>query len=303
MDEFRAVYVVAEDDEYGRWVRRFWKGRSPQDDPLWHLLHPADLRGEVAAWGLWPHWTVLDALTVSNTERFAKIVESVCRLSARPRIEPQRFSIFGRALVVRCTCDLAPKIQLALGMATRHVIARMPLADEEFQRAEWRIRQVGKDVQTNLDALRETRRRYREAGAPPLPSSRHFRLGFLVRLVKELSRATGDEARASKARHLDHFLKYGEPYWYGASGSLHATIASGLNVQDKADRQQQLDRFNDLLWPSVQSMLGAYEPASLAIMAEDPDNPVTVGFFDWLCEEFVEETRPGFQVIGHARFA
>ncbi len=303
MDVFRTVYVAAEETDYGQWIRRFWEEASPEDDPLRQLLEPEDLRGEVMAWGDYPHWTVLDAMTTFAADEFTEIVKSVCRLALSPTIRPEGLRIYGSsALVVKCVERGLDRIRAALVVASRHLIARSQLTDEEFQRAEWWIRRINNDVSGHLGSLRAARRQYLENGCPPLPNSRHFRLGFLVRLIKEIERANDGAVREAKRRHLRYFFSHGEPHWYAGSSSLHTTIASGLNVTDEANRQRQLDRFTNLLWPTVERELRSYQPRYLVIMGEDPENTKPVHFFDWLTETFVEEERPGFKEIGRAEF-
>lgn len=302
MDVYRAVFVVAEDTAYGRWIRRLWRGVVSRGDPLRRLLRPRDLRGEVAAWGRSPHWTVLDALTVTDPEAFASQVKAVCRLCAPPTICPLRLGFWGStALVVECLSDALQRIYGSLVTTTRHLIARVPLADEEFQKAEWWIVKTGGDVKANLQALFGARKEYLKAGAPPLPASRHFRVGFLVRLWKEWNRASRDR-RDLKAKQLRYFLSYGEPHWYGFDGHLHTTIVSGIRAGDPRDRSRQLSRFGDAIWPAVREKLGPYQPGYLAIMGEDPGNQVGVHFFDWLTESYVKETRPVFRVVDRAQF-
>ena len=307
MDTFRSVYVMAKEAAFGRWVRRFWRGRSPRSDPLWHLLHPRDSRGEVTAWGDSPHWTVTDALTVVDPEAFGRIVKGVCRLCPRPTLEPKGLRllpggpVLGTSLVVSCRAPALEPIRRVVLDATSHLVARQPLADEEFQRAEWWVRQVGKAVKANLAALWDAREQYLAAGAPPLPSSRHFRLGFLVRLCKALRNAATADERKSCERRVGYFLSRGEPPWYASTGSLHVTLASGLSVRCTA-KQRVLDRFSKLLWPSVLEKLTAYQPEGLAIMGEYPEHAVKVHFHDFLTETLVPETRPGFKVLEWAPF-
>jgi len=302
MDVFRAVYVVAEDTDYGQWMQRFWNGASDEEDPLRQLLCP-DVRGEVTAWGVWPHWSSTDALTTSDPDGFARLVKTVCRLAQPPTIYPEELSIFGsNALVVKCGEIGLAALRSTLVEATRHLIARLPLADEEFQKAEWWIRHVGNDPDKHLRSLWMARDLYLDAGSPALPSSRHFRLGFLVRLSKEIERAKDASEAGEKAKHLQYLFTRGEPYWYSTTGGLHTTIASGLTVHGKEDREEQIVRFTKLLWPTIEKKLGSFRPAYLAIMGEDPENKVTVHFMDWLTETFVEETRPGFTVVDRAPF-
>jgi hypothetical protein len=119
-----------------------------------------------------------------------------------------------------------------------------------------------------------------------------------VGFCKQLDRAEEKE-RESRANSLQYFLSNGEPPWYASSGGLHTTIASGL----RGDCEERLNDLEKLLQPAIESKLGSYKPRYLAIMGEDTNNVVTVHFFDWLTETYVEEKRPGFKVIDRANFA
>lgn len=303
MDVFRAAYVVDEETEFGQRLRRFWDGTSGRDDPFRQLLEPEDLRGEVTAWGDAPHWTVLDAMTTCAPDEFADVIKSVCRLALPPTIRPKRLQIYGSsALVVECVEQGLSHLRAALVATTRHLIARSQLADEEFQRAEWWFRRIGKDAADQPNLVERARGHYVEAGSPPLPNSRHFRLGFLARLVKEMELAKDVAERELKSKHLQHFLAHGEPHWYVGSGSLHITVCSGLKVTDAVNRQRQLEKFTSLLWPTIEQGFRSYEPRYSAIMGEDPEATRPVHFFDWLTGTFVEEERPGFKELDCAAF-
>jgi hypothetical protein len=302
MGTYAALYVVAACTAYGRWIRRFWRKASPKGDPLYQLLHP-DQRGECEAWGTWPHWTVLDALTVVDPTAFARIVKAMCRLCPAPTLVPEKMNIFaGTSLVVQCSCEPLGRLLGALAAATRHLIERAPLTDEEFQRAEWWIRRVGRDVQRNCKALHLLWKDYVAAGAPPLPASRHFRLSFLMRLWNDRAQAnTADRAQRAQ-RHWDYFLAYGEPYWY-ANPALHTTIASGLIIPSGTTVARRLEVFRQTIWPVVQQKLRCYQPRYLAIMGENPRREIDVTFQDRLTQVYVPERRPGFRVVDKAHFA
>jgi hypothetical protein len=301
MREYRAVYAMVEDTPFDGWVRGLWQGDLPVDDPLRCLLGPDDLRGEVAAWG-GVHVTDLDALEITDVDAFAEIVKCICSVCPPPSLTPWDLAIFGRALVVTCEAPELKRVNAALMKATSHLIARAPLTDEERQRAEWWIGHVGVQVDANLQALHAACQKYLEAGSPPLPTSRHFRLGYLMRLWKELQRAAPAD-RESCAAGLDYFLTHGEPAHYAVAGSPHITLASGLEVQDEADKQAQLAEFRQSLWQAALARLKPYRPRQLAIMGEHPTERIDVRFFDWLTETFVDENRPAFTVIDTARFA
>ncbi len=295
MFNYHAAYIVAEETDFGKWIGRYWDRRSSKKDPLYALLKPRDCRGECRAWGDDSHWTVLDAHVIPNVETFARIAKSICGLSKAPKLVPTGLSIFGgTSLVVKCESKQLALVMKALCRATAHLIDRTRLADEEFQRGEFLIKSVGKDVKANLAALWEARRIYLEAGSPSLPTSKHFRLGFLVRYVKQSK---------NKDNHaLQYFLTHGEPPWYAKPGtSFHTTICSGLDPKENGNGR--LAKFNETILPKVKETLKDYVPEYLAIMGEDPENKVTVKFFDWLTETFFEETRPGFMIVDRAPFA
>jgi hypothetical protein len=329
MEAYRAVYVVPANTSYGRWIRRFWQGDLPKGDPLYPLLHP-DQRGEVHAWGAWPHWTCLDALTVEDPDAFDAVVKTVCGLYTRAAIRPTELAIYGdrTALAVASSCPPLKRMIRHLVDATRHLVARSPITDEEWQRAAWWIEAQGRrpgeappssggrsraagrrhasavrGVEANRTALLEARKAYLERGAPPLPRCRHFRLGFLIRLWKELKRAGRRASARRRGRHLDYFLTYGEPPWYEHGAGLHTTIASGLHIPSEEAKTARLREYNRAIWPKVQAALKDYRPRFLAIMGEHVTRPVTVRFYDWLTEQFIEESRPRFRVVDRAYMA
>jgi len=249
---------------------------------------------------------VLDALTVTNPGAFDTIVQRIAQLVSPPTIKPLKLTVYAKtALVVKCeNPDSALKrTRDALIDTTRHLLARAPVTDEEWQRAMWWVRKVGNRVRSNLAALELAREEYGKAGAPALPRTRHFRLSYLVHRVKEIRGAQDkkDKAKELRARkHLHHFLAFGEPHHYAGSGGLHTTIASGL---DPRTSKRLLAQLSPSLWPEVERRLGRFEAPCLAIMGEDPENPVTVEFFDRLTETPVKERRPGFKVLSRAEFA
>jgi hypothetical protein len=302
VDVFRAVYILAE-GPYADWVHSFWADTLPADDPLQALRRPHDLRGEVQAWG-GAHWTLLDALTTTAPATFDAVVRKVCAAFDPPTITPEALAlrVWGKgSLVVHCSSPAVDELRAALLQAVHPLITRVRLTDEEFQRAAWWIRQVcGADagrLAANLAALDRARQTYRQAGSPPLPSSRYFRLGLLVRLVKNRDQADG-ERRASRDAALHHFLARGEPPWcYLLSGSLHTTIASGL-----AD-DQPLDRLPAAaIEARVRKLLDSYRPGRVALMGLDEASPTEVLVRDGLTDTFVPETRPNFHVVGWAEF-
>ena len=292
---FRAAYAIPDGIPLHARLQALYEGSISNKDPLSRLLHPVDQRGEVNAWG-GPHLTVTDALTMQPPEEFSRVVIDVCRGFDPPVVTPKGLTVWGgTALVLGCESPELESVRAALAAATRSCIERSPLTDEEIQRAQWWIRQRGHQAQDNLEHLNEALRWYAEAGSPPLPASRHFRLGFLVRLAKELHHAKPD-ARSSRERALFHFLHYGEPPWYATASSLHLSLASGLVPETDTEKLKRH------LEPSVLADFPSLHLSRLAIMGEDPISPVTVRFFDWLTETPVEEVRPGFRVIAWAEF-
>jgi hypothetical protein len=241
-------------------------------------------------------------MIVSAPETFRQITQRICTLSPPPTLKPQRLRIYGTALVVECESPELAGIRSALIAATSHLIERSSLADEEWQRAAWWAGMVADDPQACLDQLGEARRLYAQAGSFPLLSSRHFRQGFLVGLLKKVNRATGDQKDKAMAA-FDYFLTQGQPPWYASSKMFHTTIASGLQIADDEDRKRQLQEFTEFLWGSVASKLGAYQFNSLAIMGEDPTDEVELHFYDHVTDTFVNEKRPRFRVIHELKFA
>jgi hypothetical protein len=295
-DRFVAVYVMAEDFPLAQDLKRLHEGVLPNDHPLSPLLRPVDQRGEVAAWG-GPHWTVLDALTSGDADAFATIVCGLAGRFARPRIRPVSLAIWGKtALVVRCQVDGLDELRSALIAETRAMVARSPIADEEIQRAHWWI-QVHDNSEMNRKALDGALGFYRNHGSPPLPSSRHFRLGFLVRLFREWEQADADKKPKQLGR-LEYYLRQGEPPWYASKMQFHLTLASGLS------QPTDLDRFTDLLWPYIANGFPVYEPSCLAILGEDvAKGPLSLRFFDFLTARPVSEIRRGLAVDARVAFA
>jgi hypothetical protein len=293
---FRAAYAVPEGTPLAVRLDKLYKGSLEPEDPLFQLLHPVDQRGEVNGWG-GPHLTLLDALTVTRLAEFTRIVQDVCRHFDPPEVTATSLSVWNnKALVLRCDSPGLNQARAALIEATRPCIERYPLTDEEIQRAKWWIEQRGHRAQANLQHLDQALSRYTAAEAPPLPASRHFRLGFLVKLVKDLDGAS-ETNRPGRESDLIHFLKHGEPPWYASGSALHLTLASGL-VQTPSD----LEQLRCDLEPSVLADFPHSRLQRIAIMAEAPESPVNVSFFDWLSETAVEEVRPGFKAIAWALF-
>jgi hypothetical protein len=302
VDVFRAAYILAE-GPYADWVHSFWEGTLPPGDPLQKLREPQDLRGEVQAWG-GAHWTLLDALTTTAPAAFDEVVRRVCASFPPPTIRPENLAlrVWGKgSLVIQCSSPAVDELRGALLQAVHPLITRVRMTDEEFQRAAWWIRQVcgaePERLSANLAALDCARQIYRQAGSPPLPSSRYFRLSLLVRLVKNRDQADAD-GRASREAALLHFLTRGEPPWcYLLTGSLHTTIASGLSDHHPLDRLPAAE-----IEERVQKLLGSYQPGRVAIMGLDEDCPTSVLVRDGLTDTFVPETRPNFHVVGWADF-
>lgn len=291
MEQFRAVYLMAGDSEFARWVQGLWSDTLPADDILNRLLRPHDLRGEVAAWG-GVHWTILDALTVNDTAEFDNVVRDLCARSAQPTLSIDRPSMIGNStLAVRCHSPELDELRMSLINTTRRLLVRSVLADEEWQHAEWWItlRLKHPDANIAIAGLRECRAWYRAAGSPPLPSSRHFRLGYLLRLFEKSSKSDA---------HLQYFAEYGEPFWYGTRDVWHTSIASGLDIARKLIPPPSLEEFLRDLAPEVQRKLGPiYHPTAVAIMGEDREQIVHVRVFDWLTHTYVEENRPALRVL------
>lgn len=292
---FRAAYALVEGIPLAPRLEALYQGRLAGKDPLVQLLRPIDQRGEVNAWG-GPHLTLLDAMTVKDPGAFARQVKEVCRAFAPPQLTAKDLCIWHeKSLVLRFESPELEQVRAALVQATRPCIERFPLMDEEVQKARWWIEKQGHHRQIDLLQLDEALHRYAEAGSPPLPSSRHFRLGFLVKLVKGLNRAGSGQA-PQRERALQHFLRFAEPPWYASSGGLHLTLASGLvdtNASESLIHSLELGLLADT---------PAYPLSRIAIMAEDPEIPVTVNFFDWLTETPVPEKRSPFKVLEYVSF-
>lgn len=133
-------------------------------DPLRQLLN-ADELGEVKGWGAGPHITICDALTSSNPERFDEVIRVCCGALQAPKIEPRDLKIFkGIALVVRIQSPALEEIKVKVQEATHPYIVRYPIADEEWQRAAWWIREKDGEVAKNLEVLKTAREIYESAG-------------------------------------------------------------------------------------------------------------------------------------------
>jgi hypothetical protein len=295
---FLCVYALPEGTPIAHRLDALYQGRVPPGDPLSRLLRPVDMRGEVGAWG-GVHITLLDALTVSDPERFIRTVREICSRHRAPTVTAKDLCIWSKkSLVLRCESSALDALRADLISATHDCIERYPLSDEMIQKAEWLIRSRGANVSVNLAMLAAAVHRYDAAGAPPIPASRHFRLGFLVKLLKEAQRAAaaGDQAQELADRALSYFLERGNPPWYATAGGLHMTLASGLT--DTTD----FDSLRAELEPGVVMDFQNAKLHQLAVMAEDLESTVTVQFFDWLTETPIWETRPGFKVVETAKF-
>ena len=295
---FLSVYALPAGTQIADRLDALYQDRLPLGDPLDRLLRPVDMRGEVGSWG-GVHITLLDALTVSDPEGFIRAVREICSRHRAPTVTAKELCIWSnKSLVLRLESPELDAIRAELIAATHDCIERYPLSDEMIQKAEWLIRDRGVRVPENLDMLAATIHRYDEAGAPPIPASRHFRLGFLVKLIKEAQQAAAADnpARERAERALTYFLESGNPPWYAAPGGLHMTLASGLASST------DFDSLRAELEPGVVADFQHAKLHRLAIMAEDLESPVTVDFFDWLTETPVRETRPGFKVVDLVSF-
>lgn len=295
---FLSVYALPEGTPIAHRLDGLYQDRFPLGDPLCRLLRPVDMRGEVGAWG-GVHITLLDALTVSDPDSFIRTIREVCSRHGAPTVTATELCIWSnKSLVLRCESPELDAVRADLIAATHDCIERYPLSDEMNQKAEWLIRDRGVNVSENLDMLAAAIHRYDEAGGPPIPASRHFRLGFLVKLIKEAQRANtvGDPARERAERALAYFLESGNPPWYATPGGLHMTLASGLAGGT------DFDSLRAELEPGVVADFQHAKLHRLAIMAEALESPVTVDFFDWLTETPVRETRPGFKVVDSVSF-
>jgi hypothetical protein len=294
--QYRAVYARPEAVPLANRLQALYDGTVRETDPLYRLLSPVDQRGEVQAWG-GVHLTILDALTVRDPNQFVDIVRKICRSIPSPTVTATGLVVWGKNLVLKCDSPALARIRSALITATRQCLEKSPLTDEEIQRAYWWIWQRAEQPEKAIEVLSETVKRYVESGSPALPHSRHFRLNYLVHLVRRVLRAKDDD-KAAHERHLKHFLEHGEPHWYAANGALHLTIASGLVPGADAGALAR-----DLA-PGILADCPPFPLAGLAIMAEAPESPVRVRFYDELAQGFVtREARPGFKVLGCAEFA
>jgi hypothetical protein len=284
---FCAAYAIPEGIPIADRLAALYASRVRADDPLFQLLAPIDQRGEVNAWG-GPHFTLLDALTIRDLKIFQGIVRDVCSKFSPPTITATGLVIWsGKSLVLRCESPELDRVRAALIEATRSCIERAALSDEEVQKARWWIMQQSRRPQFDLPPLDDALRVYAKAGRPPLPTSRHFRLGFLVKLVKEWRRAPEAE-RSSREGALSHFLTFGEPPWYAGGGALHLTLASGLATGTN------LEALKQSIEPGVLADFPPTQLRRIALMTEDSKSTVQTSFFDWLTETPIREERPGF---------
>ncbi len=310
MNEYRSVYVVPENLRLAVRLRLLYAGCINRDDPLHTFLHPVDQRGDAATWG-GPHLTLLDALTYNDTNQFFSEIQKACSDFEPPEIKPTKLTILGKSsLVLRCECPALELLKSKLIMATRHLIDRVEVTDEEITRAYERIARYG---HANREIFEQAVLYYRNAGSPCLPRSRYFRLGLLTRLVAELLRikvdskqkkaqsVDQDQAESNllmKQTQLDHFLTYGEPPWYSLGGTLHLTLVSGLSCD------QSIEYHRERLEESVLASFQSYRPHRLAVMGIDlASRTSAVRYFDWLTEHLVEETRHPWKAVDWIDFS
>ena len=277
METMRAVYIVAEEGDYAQWMKQFWAGKCAPDDPLYELMYPLDLRGEVTAWGETPHWTILDVLTTSHPNDFDEVVRSVCKITSDLTIEPRELDMWGNGVMMKCDSPSSESLRTVLAASTRHLIARFPVTDEEFQRGEWWIARICGNESRNLSLLRDLKKYYQAVGSPSVPSSRHFRLGFLMHLYRShrnaVEQGNADLSTRTQAA-LNCFLRFGEPSWYHQPYKSHSTIVSGVHVDD-SKRAEMLFHFRETIQPLAIERLGQiYKPGYLAIMGEDPETTI-----------------------------
>lgn len=291
-DVLRAAYVRL-GDPFGGWLRALWRGQVPDDDPLRPLVGQV---GEAAAWGDEPHITLTDALTTADPGSFADRVRAVCAAVEPVRVVPAELCLYGlgTALVVRLESSGLASLRRALQDVTRGLVARSPLTDEEWQRAAFWIDRCGGPARDeNHRALRRARERYELVGSPPLPSSRHFRLGRLVAFSRALDRAQARGDAVAAERNLHGFLRsQGDPPWYDGADGLHATIASGLSPDDDEGARRLLRN----LWPEVERRLPPVSLEEVVVMGEGEES-IEVGFFDFLTESYLTERRPKLVVV------
>jgi len=282
-------------DTFGTWLAQYYDGLTPSVDPLYRLLRPADLRGEVNAWG-GPHLTLSDANRVTDEKEFARRAALICARHEPPVVFFKELAIDRTALVIKCESDHLNTVRQEFLEATADLIDRGCLSDDEFQTALDRIRHhAGVDQADNEAALEVAHREYKSHGSPPIPTSVHFGLPFLVGLC-----------RAGRRDSLDYFLRYGQPPWYARRSTLHLTICSGLRLApgDQLGRTALLDKYQHELSGEIQRRLGPqpYRPPHLCMMGESKTSMVRTRRFDAVINDYVEETRPDFEVCDYASF-
>src|SRR5262249_46306721 len=139
MNVYRSLYVMVDGFPLAERLGALYEGTIAGEDPLHSLLEPDDQRGEVAAWG-GPHITLLDALTFADPDAFDRVVTGATGPTMSPVIGPRDLALFGGgSLVIRCASPELDNLRDRLTRATRPLVARQPLADEEIQRACWWI--------------------------------------------------------------------------------------------------------------------------------------------------------------------
>jgi hypothetical protein len=307
MAAYRCLYAeIPEDYEYSKKLMALWSGGVKKGDPLYQF-HENGSIGEAIAFGTLPHFTILDALTIENTERFTKIIKQNVDSISRPEIRSQGELILnqqgGLLLKAKCSEELLA-FRMRMISETSDLVARTQLTDDEFQKAEARIRKIDHDeqaVKANLDVLWKARSLYMEAGKPAIPTSRFFRLPFLVRLIKQ-SLASELESKVKEAqRSIDFYLKNGLPSWYVYEFPIHTTIVSAIKIDSNVDRNQVLPNIKKSILPVINSF-SSFSPAYLSILAEDPEKKFKIRKYDWLTDTFVYEHTFGYKAIDKAYF-
>jgi len=302
---FRMLYVQIL-NSLGDWLDRFYRGTTPPQNPLYQLLDPIDLRGEVNAWG-GPHITVSDALRVTDVDKFAQMCRSICARYKKPAISFADLDVYRTALVIKCESQELSALRLELLEHTSCLIEREPLTDHEFQEALDHIEQQDGDRRDHNRANVETaRREYMEHDSPPLPTSIHFRLPFLVGLCRSLAAADEPEEKSKRRERLEYYLEFRQPPWYASTSTLHLSICSGLQFDptDEEARKQLRDRYRELLWGEIERRTECqdYRPKCLAIMGESATETVHTRRWDGAIREHVEEERPQFVAVEQVPF-
>src|SRR5262245_13865026 len=99
---FRAAYAMPRGIPLASRLADLYDGGLGSSDPLFQLFFPVDQRGEVGAWG-GPHITLLDALTVTDADRFVDVIQDVCRQYDPPTVSATNLEVRdNKSLVLRC---------------------------------------------------------------------------------------------------------------------------------------------------------------------------------------------------------